>query len=287
MAADPEWPSADHHLSSHLGIVSRWLSPLSPTPDTTIQDTRCEADGVSTRRCVTNSHMRADMKSRIYTRSTSVSHGQYADELHAGQRELDGGPQQADRGSNVQPRTIRAKPLLLARTVVIAALLFVLAGCMSGSGLSADGPLSSGNSRHGPIPNGSICVPGGRPQTFGDQQFTNFGSTVVVLDRVVLLHPHHERLIGSYAVPGDRLVGAPGNWPPKYPGMPSGWKHRQPVHGFRLAPGRTFNMVLGIAARIPVRATSRGMVVYYHDTSGTYVAKNYFANIIAANTKSC
>ncbi len=134
---------------------------------------------------------------------------------------------------------------------------------------------------HGPIPDGAICLPGGRPQTFGDQIFTNYGSVTVVLDSVVLLHPYRERLIGSYAVPGARVIGAPGGWPPKYPNMPSGWKHRQQVRGFRLAPGRTFNMVLGVAATTPGRATSRGMLVYYHDSSGNYVAKNYFQNVIA------
>jgi hypothetical protein len=180
----------------------------------------------------------------------------------------------------------RAKRLPLALAAVVT-LACALAGCNSGSSPSANGPLSSSSSRHGIIPNGAQCVPGGRPQTFGDQLFTNFGSTVVILDRVVLLHPHHQRLIGSYAVPGDLLVGAPGGWPPKYPDMPPGWKHRQFVHGFRLAPGKAFNMVLGIIATTPVRATSQGMLLYYHDSSGTYVAKNYFANIISANTKSC
>ncbi len=124
-------------------------------------------------------------------------------------------------------------------------------------------------------------MPGGQPQTFGDQIFTNYGSSTVVLDRVILLRPRDERLIGSYAVPGARVIGAPGGWPPKYPDMPAGWRHRQPVRGFRLAPGRTFNMVLGVVATTPGRAISQGMLVYYHDSSGTYVAKNYFQNIIA------
>jgi len=44
-------------------------------------------------------------------------------------------------------------------------------------------------------------------------------------------------------------------------------------------------MVLGIAARTPAQATSGGMLLYYHDPSGSYVAKNYFANIIAATAK--
>lgn len=183
---------------------------------------------------------------------------------------------------------MRVKRLTVAAVAVAAALLVcALGGCSRNAGSATDGPLSSGNGVHDPIPRGSICVPGGRPQTFGDQQFTNYGHATVVLDRVVLLHPHNERLIGSYAVPGAVLIGAPGGWPPKYPGMPSAWKDRQPVHGFRLAPGKTFNMVLGVAAIAVGRATSQGMLVYYHGSSGTYVAPNYFANIIAANTHTC
>jgi hypothetical protein len=180
---------------------------------------------------------------------------------------------------------VRPLPLAL---LGLAALASALGGCGGGGGPATDGPLSSGTSMHGPVPRGSICTPGGGPVTFGDQQFTNYGHTTVVLDRVVLLHPHNERLIGSYAVPGDFLIGTV-NWPPKYAGIPSTWKHRQPVHGFRLAPGKAFNMVLGVATITPRRdAVSQGMLVYYHDSSGTtYVARNYFANIIAASKHSC
>jgi hypothetical protein len=81
---------------------------------------------------------------------------------------------------------------------------------------------------------------------FGLQTFTNYGSTTVVLDHVVLLHPHHERLVGSFAVPGARVLGEE-YWP----------------------------------------VTSQGMLVYYHDSSGSYVAKNFWANIISANTHTC
>jgi hypothetical protein len=179
-------------------------------------------------------------------------------------------------------RVARARLLTLA--IVSATLLAGLAGC-GRDHVSSDGPLSSASSRHGLIPNGAICAPGGHPETFGDQIFTNFGKTTVVLDRVTLLHPRNERLVGSYAVPGSQLIGVPGNWPPKYQGIPPSWQHRRSVHGFKLAAGRTFNMVLGIAARTPARATSRGMLLYYHDQSGSYVAKNYFANIIAAVNK--
>jgi hypothetical protein len=164
----------------------------------------------------------------------------------------------------------------------------MLGGCHGGGdGPSADGPLSSGNSIHGPIPTGSICAPGGRPQTFADQQFTNYGHITVVLDRVVLLRPRNERLIGSFAVPGDQEIGTV-PWPPKYRGIPSSWKDRQPVRGFRLAPSKSLNMVLGVlAVAAGRRAISQGMLVYYHDSVGSYVAKNFFANIISANTHTC
>jgi hypothetical protein len=181
------------------------------------------------------------------------------------------------------------KPLLRVLAITLA-LALALAGCQNSSQPRSDGPLSSGNSRYGPIPDGSECVPGGTPDTFGEQTFTNYGSTVVVLDRVVLLRPQRERLIGSYAVPGNSEVGARRDWPPEHTlaPLPPGWRHRQPVQGFRLAPGRTFGMALGIIATTQARATSRGILVYYHDSAGSYVAKNYFANIItAARQKSC
>ncbi len=127
----------------------------------------------------------------------------------------------------------------------------------------------------------------GQPQTFGLEQFTSHGGALVVLDRVVLLHPRHERLAGSYAVPGAELIGAPGGWPPKYAGIPSAWKHRQLVHGFRLPPGRTFDMVLGVAATATGHARARGMLVYYHDSSGSYVAKDDVAMTIAVGKPGC
>ncbi len=173
----------------------------------------------------------------------------------------------------------------LPLAVSVLALVSVLGGCSSGP--APNGPLSSGGSIHGPIPRGSQCVPGGRSQTFGFDQFTNYGHTTVTLERVVLLHPHNEHLVGSDAVPGDRVIGV-AHWPPSNPPSQPAWKDRQPVHGFRLAPGKTFNMVLGIAAIADGhRATSQGELVYYHDSSGSYVAKSYSANIIAANTHTC
>lgn len=178
----------------------------------------------------------------------------------------------------------------LAVLGVVAALVSALCGCGGHSGPVADGPLSSANGIHDPVPRGSQCVPGGHSWAFGLTQFTNYGDVTVILDRVVLLHPRNEQLIGSYAMPGDLIVGVV-RWPPKYPGtpsvpgVPSAWKHRRPVHGFRLARGKSFNMVLGLAAiAAGRRAISQGTLVYYHDSSGSYVAKDYWANIIAAST---
>ncbi|HUC59384.1 MAG TPA: hypothetical protein VMA95_18420 [Streptosporangiaceae bacterium] len=178
--------------------------------------------------------------------------------------------------------------IALQLTAIALAVVLVsgLGGCGGQADSVSDGPLSSGNGIHGPVPRGSICVPGGQAQTFGDQQFTNYGHRAVVLDRVVLLRPQNERLIGSYAVPGRLIVGTV-PWPPTGSGLPSTWKNRRPVHGFRVSPGKSFNMVLGIEAVTPNRATSQGMLVYYHDSAGSYEAKNYYANIIAKNTHTC
>ena len=173
------------------------------------------------------------------------------------------------------------KPRALAAVALAAAITIVLGGCNSGP--ATDGPLGGG--AFGSISGGDDCVPGhpGRPQTFGDVRYTNQGHATVVLDRVILVHPINERLIGSYAVPGMRLIGVPGNWPPKYPGIAAEWKDRQPVHGFRLAPGKSFNMVLGVVAASAGAARSRGMVVYYHDSAGSYLLTNHLAMTIAVN----
>lgn len=126
-----------------------------------------------------------------------------------------------------------------------------------------------------------------QPQTFGDERFTDHGHTIVILDRVTLLEPHHERLIGSYAVPGTFLIGVPGGWPPKYAHMPPTWKYRQPVHGFRLGPGKSFNMVLGVTATATGRASSRGKVIFYHDSASDYVTSNHLAMTIDVTKRGC
>lgn len=185
----------------------------------------------------------------------------------------------------MQARTIRIYALPLA--VVLTTLASVLAGCSGKGGPADDGPLSSGNSIHGPIPRGSVCTPTGGPQTSALQSFTNYGSTTVILDRVALLHPLNQRLLGAYAVPGPSIIGNPHGWPPDYVGSPSTWKHRQPVRGFTLRPGKSFNMVLGVAPITAQRSISQGMLVYYHDASGNFVAKNFYAEIIANKPHGC
>jgi hypothetical protein len=187
-------------------------------------------------------------------------------------------------------RRTRVRPLPLAACVLAAALVIATGGCGGHGGrdgTAGDGPLSSGLGIHDPSPPGSFCAPGGGPRAFGFDQFTNYGHTTVVLDRVVLLHPHNEHLVGSYVVPGDRILGVV-SWPVTNHQTQPAWKDRRFVHGFRLAPGKTFNMVLGVAAiDAGRRATSQGMLVYYHDPSGAYVAKDYDASIIAAKTQTC
>jgi hypothetical protein len=169
----------------------------------------------------------------------------------------------------------------LAVVVVLAtALVCGLGGCGNGSP-ATDGPLSDG------ARGGDACAPSrsGQPQTFGIEVFTNHGHVTVVLDRVALRHPQHERVVGSYAVPGMWLVGVV-PWPPRW-GVPPTWKNRQPVHGFRVAPGRSFNMVLGVAATVTGLARSQGLAVYYHDPAGSYVATDDFGFLIDRGKASC
>lgn len=180
---------------------------------------------------------------------------------------------------------MRARSLPLTVVALAGLLAFALAGCSTPASAhdpATNGPLSSGTSAHGRIPRGGNCLNRrGVPETFGDQQFTNYGHVTVVLDRIVLLHPRNERLIGAYAIPGIELVGVI-PWPPNWPGVRALWKTRQPVRGYRVAPGKTFNTALGVIAAGPGFATSQGMLLYYHDSAGSYVAPNYFKMQIAA-----
>jgi hypothetical protein len=184
----------------------------------------------------------------------------------------------------MQSLKIRGKPLVLA--VLGGALTYSLAGCGSNGSPATDGPLNGPSG----TPSGHVvCTAAsvGQPIAFGLDTFTNHGHATVVLDRVALLHPRHERLIGSYAVPGVYIVGVV-NWPPRNPPTSRNWKERQTVHGFRLAPGKTFNMVLGVIATARGRTISQGMRIYYHDTAGSsYLAFDRNKLIIDTAKQEC
>lgn len=187
----------------------------------------------------------------------------------------------------MQALKVRVKLTGLLAVALAATVALTMGGCDS-SGPAINGPLSGGAFGEGR--GAGTCAPArlGKIVTFGDEVFTNHGHTTLTLDRVTLLRPRNERLIGSYAVPGIRAVGLPGgSWPPRNSHMPYTWKDRQPVHGFRLAAGKSFNMVLGITATAVTSARSPGMMISYHDSSGSYVTDNYFTMVIAVNKRSC
>ena len=186
--------------------------------------------------------------------------------------------------SGVQAPRVRVIPAALAAVALVAAL--ASAGCGS-SGPAADGPLRGGP--FGSPSGGGDCqvTRVGRPVTFGEERFINHGHTTLVLDRVGLRHSHGLRLLGSYAVPGVWMLGEVFGWPPRGSRLPPTWKHRQRVHGFRLAAGKSVNMVLGTVATTMPLARSPGMVIRYHDSAGSYVADDHFVMAIAGSDREC
>src|ERR1044071_10192929 len=144
-------------------------------------------------------------------------------------------------GFGVRMQIVRLPLAAVALTTALAS-----AGC--GSSPATDGPLRGG--AFGYSGGGSDCSPaqGGPPVSFGDEQFTNHGHDTLVLDGVGLRDPSNVRLVGSLAVPGTDGIGVARGFPPRFRDLPPTWKHRQQVHGFRLAPGKSFQMVLGVAA---------------------------------------
>jgi hypothetical protein len=170
--------------------------------------------------------------------------------------------------------------------VALAAVL-ASAGCGGSSGPATDGPLHGG--AFGYAGGGSDCSPAraGQPVSFGDEQFTNRGHDTLVLDRVGLRQPIHVRLVGSLVVPGIDGIGVIRGFPPRFRPVPPTWKNRQQVHGFRLAPGKSFQMVLGVVAPGARPARSPGMVIYYHDPAGRYVVEDHLAMIIAVGRRDC
>jgi len=174
-------------------------------------------------------------------------------------------------------RIIRA---VLPALALAAAL--VSTGCGGGGG-PATGPL------RGLSDGAAECqvTHVGQIVTFGEETYTNRGQTTLVLDGTSLLHSRYLRVVGSAAMPGQRLIGEVFGWPPRYRDMPPGWKHRHAVHGFRLAPGRSFGIVIGVVATATPLARAQGTVIRYHDSGGRYVADDHFAMFIAASNRQC
>jgi hypothetical protein len=184
---------------------------------------------------------------------------------------------------SVRALEMRVRPLTLA--VIAVAAAFTISACSRTDDPSTHGPLT------GAAPGGGNCSPArpGEGFTFGDELFKNTGHSTLVLGSVVLRDPRGLRLIGAYADPGLALVGAVSGWPPQMPpgdSLPENWKDRKPVPGFRLTPGKSFNMVIGVVApRRPGGSTS-GLVIRYHDAAGRYVVEDHFGYRVVTR-RSC
>jgi hypothetical protein len=85
------------------------------------------------------------------------------------------------------------------------------------------------------------------------------------------------------------LIGAVNGWPPKAsPGdpLPSNWKDRKPVPGFRLAQGKSVNIVIGVMAPRRPGGSTTGLVIRYHDSAGRYVVEDHYAYSLVTR-RSC
>jgi hypothetical protein len=178
-------------------------------------------------------------------------------------------------------RLIRTASAMLA---VAAILTPLLTGCSSsGKSSSVDGgPLGGASSGDSTL----ACARVGQAVTFAAESFTNKGHSALILNRIELRDPHGVHLIGAYVVPGTAMLGVTQGWPPKFPtGIPRMWKRRQPVTGFQLAAGKSFNMVLGVKATARPQGSSPGMAIYYHDPAGRYVVNDHLGMIVI--TRHC
>lgn len=180
-----------------------------------------------------------------------------------------------------------AQVMRAALAAVALAVVLASTGCTSSNGPTTDGPLGGGP--FGGPGGGADCqvTSIGQRVTFADETFTNRGHLTVVLDHLGLLRPHNLRLLGSYAVPGHWMVGERFGWPPKGPQLPPTWPHRRAVPGFRLKPGRRFNIAIGVVATTGPLARTSGMVIRYHDSAGSYVLDNHFAMGIGTSNAQC
>jgi hypothetical protein len=167
----------------------------------------------------------------------------------------------------------------IGRLALVAVLAAALAPALSGC---SDGPppLSA------PPPGGqTFCdIKPHHGLTYGLEDFTNHSSQTVVFDRVGVRDPQHLKVLGADLTPGARyLVGMWPDWPPKPvrgqtdPHLPPSWKHHRPVAGYRLRPGATAGVVLGIESTSASGGKTPGMLIWYHTASGSYVLRDDLA----------
>jgi hypothetical protein len=168
-----------------------------------------------------------------------------------------------------------------ARTALaVAALTVAFVPAMSGCGSGGPGPLAAAPSGE------SQCIPAkpGQGVTYGLERWTNHTSQTIVFDRVGIRRPQRLKLLGAYATPGLYVVGMWGSWPPKGQRdfrLPRSWAHRRPVAGYRLRPGATAGMVLGVESTAPPRGSTPGMLIWYHTASGSYLLRDDLEIIVA------
>jgi len=154
----------------------------------------------------------------------------------------------------------------MPRAVLALMLLAVLAGCAHG-GLS-EGPLG------GPENYTVVGQPvrQGGTDTIGDEAVVNSGPVPAVIDRLVVVSPHHIKLIGAYLTIG----GIVGNWvtfPPTFPQSARGrrenrypiraWANRHKPTGAVIQPHQSAGIALGLEATAAHGSIAR-IDLYYH-----------------------
>lgn len=151
----------------------------------------------------------------------------------------------------------------------------LLAGCGGSSAPQSGGPL-------GPPGNpGGACLPAagpGQPESDGFTEYSNLGSAPLVITRVSLAAPRHLALLGSYLVPtGGTELGESATFPPKSTTgspLPPGWAGRQKPGHFRLMPGKSVNIIVGIEATVRPGGMSPGVEIWYTEAGTSYVRKS-------------
>jgi hypothetical protein len=158
------------------------------------------------------------------------------------------------------------KSTVLSRVRIVAAIFtldLLLCGCAQGA---SSGPLEF------PPSGGAICGPilkANERLMFGDL-IRYLGDGELTIDSVDLVNPANLRIDSSYTIAVDNahVIGTD-SWPPT--GIsPQVWAARHIAAGTKVAAGEQLNIVLVLGPIKPgTIATSDGMIIEYHDASGT------------------